>query len=79
MMFVIFCKKKNCSFEFIFFLELFIFVLFFESVIVFEFRWKGWGLKRLYGKSILDDEIIYDKIDFFFLLIFGMLLEDFFL
>lgn len=63
----------------IFVLDLLIFVLFFESVIVFELRWKGLGLKRLFDKSKLGDEIIYDKIDFFILVIISRLLEDFFL
>lgn len=78
MMFVIFCKDV-LQFWNIIFLDLLIFVLFFESIIVFEFRWKVWGIKRLYDKSILDDEIIYDKIDFFLLVIISRLLEDFFL
>lgn len=78
MMFVIFCKDV-LQFWNIIFLDLLIFVLFFESIIVFEFRWRGWGIKRLYDKSILDNEIIYDKIVFFLLVIISRLLEDFFL
>lgn len=80
MTFATFCKKKkNCSFEFTLFSELSIPASPFESVTAFESRWKGRGLKRSYGKSVSDDETIYDKIDLPLPPILGRLLEDPFL